>query len=239
MSGERPANGPWSDAGRGWKGQSVELRLDGWSRQRRVVLLRRKLEGILAIGEPDANGQQVPSFATVDIRKQVWEYGALVTSADAEILTLGQTRRDRADCENGFDEFKNQWGWAGFTTRDKARCQTMARIVAPVFNWWNLFARLADPDHRREAIAIRPLLPAAIGRQTHHAGRTAPHVGSPHGSHEWARRAFSRIGAFFAGLRQTAEQSTPPEKWLRILSQALAKYLHGRQLEPPPLIQAV
>ncbi|HXJ76149.1 MAG TPA: transposase, partial [Candidatus Dormibacteraeota bacterium] len=68
---ERAANGPWTDAGRGWQGQSIQLRLDGWGRQRRVVLLRRKLEGAFAISEPDANGQQLLSFATVDARKQV------------------------------------------------------------------------------------------------------------------------------------------------------------------------
>jgi hypothetical protein len=236
---ERAANGPWADAGRGWQGQSIQLRLDGWSRQRRIVLLRRKLEGALAISEQDANGQQMLSFAVVDTRKQVWEYGALVTSTDAEILTLGQAYRDRADSENDFDEFKNQWGWAGFTTRDRTRCQLMARCVALVFNWWNLFARLADPDHHREAITSRPLLLTAIGRQTQHAGRTTLHVSSPHGRHAWARQAFTRIGAFLADLRQTAEQLTPLDRWYRILSQALVKYLKGRQLDPPRRIQAV
>jgi hypothetical protein len=234
---ERAANRPWSDAGHGWQGQSIQLRLNGWGRQRRVVLLRRKLEGALAISEQNTHGQQVLSFAMVDTRQQVWEYGALVTSTDAEILTLGQAYRDRADSENDFDEFKNQWGWAGFTTQDRNRCQIMARSVALVANWWNLFARLADPDHHREAITNRPLLLTAIGRQTQHAGRTTLHVSSPHGRHRWARQALTRIGAFFAGLRQTAEQLTPLDRWYRILSQALVKYLHGRQLEPPRRIQ--
>jgi len=235
---ERAANGHWSDAGQGWQGQSVALRLDGWGRQRRVVLLRRKLEGTLAFGEQDAGGQQVLSFASVDARKQIWEYGALVTSTDSEILTLGQAYRDRADCENNFDEFKNQWGWAGFTTQDQARCQTMARCVALVFDWWTLFARLADPNHHREAITARPLLLTAIGRQTRHAGRTALHVSSPHGRHGQARGAFARIGAFFAELRQIAEQLTPLQRWYRIVSRALTKYLQGRQLDPPRQIQA-
>ena len=31
---------------------------------------------------------------------------------------------DRCDCENGFDELKNQWGLSGFTTQDITRCQT-------------------------------------------------------------------------------------------------------------------
>ena len=75
-----------------------------------------------------------------------------MTSLEAEVLTIGQLYRDRGDCENSFDELKNHWGWGGFTTHDVARCRIMARIVALVFNWWNLFVRLADPDHHREAI---------------------------------------------------------------------------------------
>jgi hypothetical protein len=41
--------------------------------------------------------------------REVWEYAALVTSLDAELLTLGQLYRDRGDCENAFDELQNQW----------------------------------------------------------------------------------------------------------------------------------
>ena len=33
--------GGWRDAGQGWQGQTAELRLTGWSRQRRVIVLRR------------------------------------------------------------------------------------------------------------------------------------------------------------------------------------------------------
>ena len=90
--------------------------------------------------------------------RQVWEYAALVTSLDSEILTLGQLYRDRADCENTFDELKNQWGWGGFTTHDLKRCRLLARSVALIYNWWSLFVRLADPQHHREAITSRPLL---------------------------------------------------------------------------------
>ena len=201
------------------------------------MLLRRKLEGVLAFGEQDANGQQLLSFATIDARKQVWEYGALVTSTNAEILTLGQAYRDRADCENDFDEFKNQWGWAGFTTQDRKRCQLMARSVALVANWWNLFARLADPDHHREAITSRPLLLQAIGRQTSHAGRTTVTVTSSHGEHRCAREALTRIAGFFSELRKTAEQLTTLERWYRILSEALKKFLRGRILVPPRQLQ--
>ena len=52
--------------------------------------------------------------------------------------------------EKVFDELKNQWGWAGFTTRDRERCQITARLIAQVYNWWSLFVRMADPHRHHE-----------------------------------------------------------------------------------------
>jgi hypothetical protein len=40
--------------------------------------------------------------------RALYEYAVLVTSLDEEILGLAQLYRDRADCENVFDELKNQ-----------------------------------------------------------------------------------------------------------------------------------
>ena len=128
---------------------------------------------------------------------------------------------------------KTSGGGGGFTTHDLKRCRLLASTVAPVYNWWSLFVRLADPDHHREAITSRPLLLQAIGRQTQHAGQTTITVTSPHGQHRRARQAFLRIAGFFARLRQTAEQLTDLDRWHRILSYALVKYLRGRQLDPP------
>ncbi|HJZ15458.1 MAG TPA: transposase [Stellaceae bacterium] len=227
----------WRDAGAGWQGKDGELRLQGWSRQRRIVIPRRRVERSAALTDGAADGQLRLGFAEIDGGREVWEYAVLVTSLTAEILTIGQLYRDRADGENNFDELKNQWGWGGFTTRDLKRCRLMAGCVALVFNWWNLFVRLADPDHHREAITSRPLLLQAIGRQTTHAGRTTVTITSSHGAHDRARTALTRIAGFFAQLRSTAEQLTALERWYRILSQALKKYLRGRQLVPPRQFQ--
>ena len=214
------------------------IRLMGWSRQRRVVLLRRRLAGVM-ITQPQADGQLALGFVEVDAaRQEAWEYAVLVTSLAAEVVTIGQLYRDRGDCENSFDELKNHWGWGGFTTHDVTRCRIMARLVALIFNWWNLFVRLADPDHHREAITSRPLLLQAIGRQTNHAGRATVTITSSHGERDRARRALTRIAAFFATLRETAEQLTDLDRWYRILSHALVKYLKGRQLDPPRRLQA-
>ena len=96
----------------------------------------------------------------------------------------------------------------------------MARCVALVFNWWNLFVRLADPDHPREAITSRPLLLQAIGRQTSHAGRTTVTITSSHGEHHRARQALTRIAAFFAELRDPTS-TLPPLAGSRGLRNAL------------------
>jgi hypothetical protein len=223
----------WVEAGHGWYGKEATLRLEGWSRPRRVVLLRRALKGGLAMLEREPSGQLMLGLAEIDRQQAVYEYAVLVTSLAAELATVTQLYRDRGDVENTFDELKNQWGWGGFTTHDLKRCRLMARIVALIFNWWSLFARLAEPDHHREAITSRPLLLHAIARQTRHAGQTTLIISSMHGLADQARRALQRIAAFFTELRSTAEQLTPLEKWYRILSRALIKYLRGRVLKPP------
>ena len=58
-------------------------------------------------------------------------------------------------------------------------------------------------------------------------------ISSTHGEHHKARRAYLRIAGFLAQLRQTAEQLDPVQRWYRILSEALKRYLKGRQLDPP------
>jgi len=166
------------------------------------------------------------------------EFAVLVTSLDLEICSLAQLYRDRGDSENPFDELKNQGGWAGFTTSDLTRCQIMARLIALVYNWWTLYVRLADPDHHHEALTTRSLLLNAVARQTRHAGQTRLTVTSSHGRREQVTAALQRIARFFTMLRKTAEQLTDLDRWYRILSHALVKYLKGRQLDPPRRLQA-
>jgi hypothetical protein len=47
-----------------------------------------------------------------------YEYAVLVTDLPYEIPAMAKLYRDRVDCENCFDERKNQWGWGGYTTHD-------------------------------------------------------------------------------------------------------------------------
>ena len=237
------SRGRWRDAGQGWQGATAELRLDGWSRQRRVVVLRRKLKsGVMASTRAD-DGQLRLSFAEVEDDTELWEHAVLVTSLEMtaagatpedEVLTIAQLYRDRADCENVFDELKNQWGWGGFTTHDLARCRLTARMVALVYNWWNIFVRLAEPDKHLEAITSRPLLLAGIAERTRHARQTTLRIAAGHGNARWAERVLGDVARFLRGLIDTAEQLSADARWARILAHAARSWLDGRQLRAPP-----
>jgi hypothetical protein len=228
--------GGWVDAGQGWQGHEAPLRLQGWGRSRRVVMLRRRLPETLAVTVSRDDGQGDLFWTGTKAGAEIWEFAVLVTSVDLEIGSLAQLYRDRGDSENPFDELKNQWGWAGFTTSDITRCQIMARLIGLVYNWWTLYVRLADPDHHREALTTRSLLLNAVARQTRHAGQTRLRVTSSHGRREHVKAALQSIAGFFAVLKKTAEQLTDAERWACILSQALRKYLRGRKLRPPPVL---
>jgi hypothetical protein len=228
----------WADAGQGWEGTESTLRLTGWSRSRRVVVLRRRIKKDLAVVSRQQDGPKQLSFAELSDQVDVYEYSVLMTSLDHEILSIAQLYRDRADAENNFDELKNHWGWGGFTTQDLKRCRYMARITALIYNWWSLFVRLANPDQHTEAVTSRPLMLYAIGKQTRHAGQNRLTISSTHAEAEKVEQRYRRIAAFFKELRSTAEQLTTIQRWYRILSLALVKYLKGCQLQPPDCLPA-
>lgn len=228
-------DGQWVKAGQGWEGCESLLKLSGWSRHRRVIVLRRELKGKVLLAHKKEGEQE--KFAFLETAEEVkrYEYAVLVTSLSDDIEVLAQQYRDRADAENGFDELKNQWGWGGFTTHDIHRCQVMARNTALIYNWWSLFARLAIPERHAEAITSRPLLLEAVGQQTRHGRQTHLMLTSTHGNHRQLRQILRRLTAFFTWLRSNAEQLTWVERWRHILSLALVKFLRGRVLKPPPI----
>ena len=229
--------GQWQDAGQGWQGREGELRLQGWSQARRVVVLRRLRK---ASASPAPATQRLldwpQPFAT---SAPEYEYAVLVTSLKVEVLAVAQLYRDRGDAENNFDELKNQWGWAGFTTPDLYRCQAMARHIALLYNWWSLFARLADPSVRREAITSRPLLLHAVARRTTHAGQMVVTVTPLHAEEPKIRRMLTELSQFLDTLKATAEQLTCGQRWCRILSRIFQALLGGAELKMPEGLGAV
>jgi hypothetical protein len=226
-------NDQWVDAGQNWQGLDTELQLSGWSKKRRVIVLRRPLrEGV---ADDQKSKKKAAKQLALDLpealyRGVLYEYAVLVTSLADEVRTIAQHYRDRGDSENNFDELKNQWGWAGFTTHDRKRCQVMARITALVYNWWTIFMRLGIPDKHAEAITSRPLALYGIARQTKHSHQTTVEVTSTHSKAAVIAAALSRVSGFLKRIKATAEQLTPAARWRLILSAAFQYFLHGKIL---------
>lgn len=220
----------WSDAGEGWQGTEVQLQLMGWTRLRRCIFLRRPAERPSAKTAPHAETEF--AFVRVLNHGPCYEYIVLVTSTDLALSAVAQTYRDRADCENVFDEIKNQWGWAGFVTQDLRRCRVMARLIALVYNWWNIFTRLAQPDRHLEAVTSRPLLLHAVGRLVTTGRRKIVRLTSTHALADKVQLVLSRIGAFFNRLKVIAEQLSTETIWAIILSVAFRVWLRGKALHP-------
>ena len=118
------------------------LRLQGWTRARRVVVGKR----VLGVVSAEKAG------AFWDVEKHDLE--AYVTDLPPEEATPWQVvelYRRRADAENLFDELKNQWGFNGFTSGKRAVTSMAARLLLLAYNLWNLFMRLMCPDRHVEA----------------------------------------------------------------------------------------
>jgi hypothetical protein len=209
----------WSKAGQGWEGKDGELKLDGWCRARRVVVLRRPLRGEALLAD---ESQGVLGFVETNIPAKRYEYAVLVTDLNHELLTIAQLYRDRGDAENTFDELKNQWGWGGFTTQDLARCRLSALAVALVYNWWSLFVRLGNPKARLEAITSRPFLLSSVGRQTTHSGAQQLTITPQHAEADRAKVLLAGIHALINRFKSAAEQFKTKSVWQLVCEHILA-----------------
>ena len=201
------------------------LQLHGWSKKRRVVIVRQRLRGGIA-RERRVDGKQLQldlAACSVLEGERLWEYAVMVTDAPYPLEAIGQLYRDRADCENGFDELKNQWGLSGFTTQDINRCQTTARACALVYNWWSWYCRTANPSARMEAITSRPLLLAAVGTAANHAGQTTLYLTPLHGKLNVLKTLIANIRAALQHVKDTAEQFKSIDPWA-----VLVRYVSDR-----------
>ena len=206
-----------------------QVRLSGWSRTRRVIVARRRRQPEGAETAPPA----LPLLTQCgELPMELVSYDdiVLVTTLPYEAPALVALYRKRGDAENPFDELKNQWGWAGFTTQDFARCQVTARLIAEIYNWWSLYARLVDREKHREAMTTRPELLGAVDRQTRHAGQTRISVNLSHSKGHRIKSQLAEASAFLQGLLASAEQLPHAQCWERILLRIFEKYIAPKLL---------
>ena len=218
----------WRDVGQGFQAVEAELALTSWTRARRVVVLRRAAKDSLVAEQktgPREKRQKRLRFAEPLQPVKLWEYTVLVSNADYDLGAIGQLYRDRADCENGFDELKNQWGWGGYTTRDMERCNLSARAVALIYNWWSWYVRLAHPKTRLEAITSRPLLLAGVARLTQHAGQSRLLLTITHAASDQVKAMIANVRKGLDTVRATAPQLTKTERWAALVRYIVAQII--------------
>src|SRR5450631_248027 len=233
---ERQWRRTWCDVGQGWQACDDSLTLTGWTQARRVIVMRRAVKDNLVAevtkpkrgGKSAKNGKQESRQACLHFIDEnapikVWEYAVLVTNCSYGVEHMGQLYRDRADCENGFDELKNQWGWGGYSTQDIERCNLSARAVALVYNWWSWYVRLANPKARLEAITSRPLLLAAVGRITESGGQRHVLLSLTHAASGQIKALIANVRAGLQHIRATAPQLPSVHRW-----KALVRYIADR-----------
>lgn len=221
--------GDWQNVGHGFDAVEGELRLAGWSRSRRVMVLRRRVKDSLVAESGSEGQQQALHFIDRSDKVKLWEYAVLVTNTDHALEAIGQLYRDRADCENGFDELKNQWGWGGYTTQDMERCNLSARAVALIYNWWSWYVRLAYPKTRLEAITSRPMLLSGVARLTRHAGQSRLLLTLTHAASDQIKSMIANIRKGLDHVLANAPQLPKADRW-----RALVRYIVGKIIAVEP-----
>jgi hypothetical protein len=211
----------WRTAGQGWEGVESELRLQGWSRPRRVIVLRRKARRRQAgAAEPDGEQLRLTGCSLEQQAGDYYEHAVLVTNwAEPDLIAVAQVYRDRGDSENMFDELKNQWGWTGFSTQDLKRSQLMARLVALVYNWWSLFTRIASGKQHAEAVTTRPLFLQGVARHTSHSQQNKLSMSSVHAKARKIANLLAGVSAWLGAFRASAEQLAKDVRWPTLLRQ--------------------
>ena len=233
----------WSDVGQGWTGREDTLLLMGWSKPRRVVVIRRarKIEideaGKVKVKKRGrkSNVQKQAELALIDQNEAIknWEYAVLVCDTPYKLANMGQLYRDRADCENGFDEIKNQWGWGGYSTQDIERSALSARAVALIYNWWSWYVRLANPKNRMEAITSRPKLLSAVGRLTSHAGQSKILLTVMHESVAQIKQLVANVRSGIQHISAAAPQLMDSQRWVVMVRFIVARILAAQSKITP------
>lgn len=225
----------WIDTGDGWEAMEAKLKLSGWTKERRVIVVREKPASVpqekskqdLLPGD-DWSRQAAPWSGKIAI---------LVTSLDQSgypTAAMPRLYRERADVENNYDELKNQWGWGGFTTQKIGPSQLAATFIALVYNWWGLYVRFYDPEHHREAVTTRPYLMEGVGRQVQSSGQKTVKISLTHEKGKKVAEAVSLISRILHEFGRIAEQWTSPQRWAYLLTCVLRPWLGGKWLSGVP-----
>lgn len=230
----------WRDSSDGWQCAEREVRLDSWEKERRMVFARRPAQKMpkRRKSPPQRRFTQlgIPGLELVEAADgefaEGYEWYALVTDLDMDARDVLPLYRERCDCENVFDEMKNQWGWGGFTAHSLKQTALFAGLAVIAANLWNVFTRLGDDGTHREASTTRPLLQSCIARISRHARRGIVTIYTA--TSEKARGIYRAISSFLSRISSASQLSAEQRRQL-IVAYAFREYGTIRRLFPPDI----
>jgi hypothetical protein len=110
----------WTNAGQGFEAKESMVRLEGWSQQRRAIVLRRRLKETFAAAKDKVESQPMLTFVEISDDTEVYEYCVLVTMwtrsfrHSAAYITTARMQRstshgDSQDSVGGVDRLDDAW----------------------------------------------------------------------------------------------------------------------------------
>ena len=102
--------------------------------------------------------------------------------------------------------------------------------------------RLANPQGRLEAITSRPLLLAAVGRMSEHAGQKRLLISLTHAAVDQVKALIANVREGLQHIRATAPQLPNGSRWRALIGYIVGKILaakanaHANATAPPALL---
>lgn len=153
------ASGWWA-LERGLELTEIEYRAEGWSRARRLIVVRQSVRRKVALGK------SLSLFAD-DPDTQGWRYGAFVTSLDLPAVEVWRSYRGRADCENRIKELKADFGLDAFNMRDFFATEAALGFAMLAYNLMSLFRQAVLRSRVQHTLSTLHGLVLAIGGSWH------------------------------------------------------------------------
>jgi len=205
-----------------WEGQptvgleqtaETTVQLQGWSQPRRIVVARTL--------RPVNAGPQDTFW---DLADEQW--AVYVTNMSVEEASQTQVvacYRQRADCENVFDELKNQWGFAGFCSSKASVSECAARMQLLIYNLWSLFVRvLHNRDGHTEAVSSRYEFLLLPGRLVNSARQRCLKLSVSASVKKLLKAAYERLNRWLASTAPQLELNRgSPTPWTLFLPQMI------------------
>lgn len=123
----------WLKLGEGIEIAETEYEGTGWSRPRRMVMVRQEIDK-----RPKAAGRQLRLFEETGIYKN-YRYSCFITNLNLSAKMAYDMYRNRADAENRIKELKYDFGFESFNCNDFWATEATLNFVMMAYNLMSLF----------------------------------------------------------------------------------------------------